>query len=283
MSVKNNLYAYSNSHDFVELFIENGAQKVRKTFSTNLNRAKRNVAKQSNFSPILIGNTKITSAPVLKFTEYENSSVLEMPYIEGIAGPMIPVVATKPVATLVSNAFSTLIYYELSNSIEKHVPLSVFLNKIAKIRDCVDDIKFKKYLDLAECILKKLSDDLAFPIGPCHGDLTFSNFIFDPINGITLFDFLDTYIESPLQDISKLKQDYIYGWSFRKHSSFLQLKCNIHTRFNEPLAIRQIERIYPIQTKILTLVTLLRIMPYVKDDLTYKWLRDSVSKILSDF
>ena len=46
--------------------------------------------------------------------------------------------------------------------------------------------------DKIECI--------KIPIGICHGDLTFSNILFNG-NNYYLIDFLDSFIEYPLMDI----------------------------------------------------------------------------------
>lgn len=51
-----------------------------------------------------------------------------------------------------------------------------------------------------------------WPIGVCHGDLTFSNLLFQE-GRIFLIDFLDSFIESPLMDLVKLRQDTRYLWS----------------------------------------------------------------------
>ncbi len=50
------------------------------------------------------------------------------------------------------------------------------------------------------------------PVGICHGDLTFSNMLFNG-NNYYLIDFLDSFVESPLLDIVKLRQDSAYLWS----------------------------------------------------------------------
>ena len=55
---------------------------------------------------------------------------------------------------------------------------------------------------------------LNFQLGYCHGDLTFENIIVKN-KKIYLIDFLDSYINSPLIDISKLQQDLILNWSNR--------------------------------------------------------------------
>jgi len=57
---------------------------------------------------------------------------------------------------------------------------------------------------------------LVLPVGLCHGDLTFSNILISPhTHDIVLLDFLDPFIESPVQDLVKLRQDTCYRWSFQ--------------------------------------------------------------------
>jgi hypothetical protein len=46
----------------------------------------------------------------------------------------------------------------------------------------------------------------------CHGDLTFTNIIFNK-NRLYYIDFLDCFIDSFLCDLIKLKQDLYYHWS----------------------------------------------------------------------
>jgi hypothetical protein len=59
-----------------------------------------------------------------------------------------------------------------------------------------------------------LPDTLLLPVGVCHGDLTLSNVLLQrPTNNIILIDFLDSFIESPLADVCKLRQDTRFGWS----------------------------------------------------------------------
>ena len=58
-----------------------------------------------------------------------------------------------------------------------------------------------------------LQQVLKVPIGNCHGDLTFANMLVDTENReFCMFDFLDCFVESPLQDIAKLLQDARHQW-----------------------------------------------------------------------
>lgn len=102
-----------------------------------------------------------------------------------------------------------------TSSIQK-INISVFLNKINDIRQkCISnqlDINyniFDQYIDYINLFIK---NDIQILIGECHGDLTLSNIRFLD-NKIYFIDFLDSFIESPINDIVKLRQDTKYYWS----------------------------------------------------------------------
>jgi thiamine kinase-like enzyme len=61
-------------------------------------------------------------------------------------------------------------------------------------------------------ILELVSKNVYFyPKSFCHGDLTFSNIIFHK-NRLVFIDFLDSYLDSFLCDLAKLKQELYYKW-----------------------------------------------------------------------
>ena len=100
--------------------------------------------------------------------------------------------------------------------------------------------------------------------GYCHGDLTFENIIINN-NKVYLIDFLDSYVDSPIIDISKIKQDLILNWSnrFEKPSNLNLIKNQWLNNYLDSflqkmdLSIEAIE----LQKKI----TLLRILPYTNN------------------
>lgn len=64
----------------------------------------------------------------------------------------------------------------------------------------------------SQAIFAALPEQLVMPVGQCHGDLTYSNILFNG-NNYYLIDFLDSFIESPLLDLVKVRQDTCFGWS----------------------------------------------------------------------
>ncbi|MGV3708411.1 MAG: phosphotransferase [Gemmatimonas sp.] len=225
---------------------------------------------------------RLSAAEVLEFEVHDDRVELLMPYIEGMTGQMFPVFATRNVAHTLSVSLSTLLYSELNESRDQSVPLDLFREKLAAVSAATRDEALRQLVDRCTGVVESLPSALTFPVGPCHGDLTLSNVILDPVSGITLIDFLDTFFETPLQDVAKLKQDFVYGWSFRKDPPSLGIKAEILSRHHSPQAMFQIERMYPTQVQLLTMMTLARIAPYVKDAVTQQWLVRSLTDCLGN-
>lgn len=131
-------------------------------------------------------------------------------------------------------------------------------NKIYTKLSSIDvvDLQFKNYL------LDFDYDAKSAPKTFCHGDLTFSNILF---NGkrIFLIDFLDSYVNSFLVDLVKLKQDLFYFWSIRingkKSLRLYQTKRYIWKKISQ----RYAEYIGTDLFSMLDVINLLRIQPYL--------------------
>jgi hypothetical protein len=277
------LNQHSHSKDELKLINQNGMSYVQKIFKENPQRSRENVEKQIAFSPINSGSVNVCAAEVTSFEHSSDGAVLTMPYIHGLSGNDFPIHATREIASTISSGLSAILYAQLANTREEAVPTKLFVDKIEQVIANIHDPDLKALAVSAKEKIAALPDQLIFPLGRCHGDLTLSNIILSPTRGLTLIDFLSTYLETPLQDVAKLKQDYVYGWTFRKSAPAVVVKYEILKKNFTPVAIAQIERLYPVQTKLLTLMTLLRIAPYVTDLLTKQWLETSVGKCLSEY
>lgn len=66
---------------------------------------------------------------------------------------------------------------------------------------------------------RMLPDELCLPIGPCHGDMSLSNVLVGRDCNVTLIDFLDVFLDTPLQDVVKLRQDTCHHWAFVMYKS----------------------------------------------------------------
>lgn len=125
-------------------------------------------------------------------------------------------------------------------------------------------------------------DIIEMPIGICHGDLTFSNILFNG-NNYYLIDFLDSFIESPLLDIVKIRQDSAHLWSqlmyikpydkirlqivCQKIDKEIDLHFNCYTWYNE-------------NYKIFQLMNMLRILQYAHDEKVIGYLKNQIKSLL---
>lgn len=123
------------------------------------------------------------------------------------------------------------------------------------------DKEIEMLIERSQSVFDSLPDML-IPIGICHGDLTFSNILFNG-NNYYLIDFLDSFIESPLLDIVKLRQDTAWLWSqlmyvhpcdtVRLHIAFGKIDSELdnyfkgkyewYTRYYRPLQLMNFLRI----------------------------------------
>lgn len=186
-------------------------------------------------------------------------------------------------------ALEYFVEHEIGKSKLQTVPASIFQNKFADIKSkCEnnplyqDDECISSILSRSEQVFAELKDML-IPVGLCHGDLTFSNILFNG-NNYYLIDFLDSFVETPLQDIVKLRQDTCYRWSqlmytkrydaVRLHIVFDKIDHEIDTYFSNKYEWYRVN--YPI----MQLMNILRILPYAHEEKVIVFLKDTLNGIL---
>lgn len=123
--------------------------------------------------------------------------------------------------------------------------------------------------------------------GMCHGDLTFSNILFSS-GKLCYLDLLDSYLESYVIDIVKLKQDAYYKWYLnilpvsechvtRTHQIFDYLWKRISEHHSEIISSDLFA--------VLDVLNLLRIEPYLQVDRQHTLLYNIIrkTKLYEDF
>jgi hypothetical protein len=249
---------------------------VRKTFHGNLDRARRNIDKQRRFPIISADGLTVRAAPVESFVVAADSAVLTMPYIEGHVGEDIALYGGFALSRQLRAALSEVVYRQMAASSLEQRPLALFTSKLDEVIARTTSDVLQRELGRVHDRLRGLPRRLDFPIGRCHGDLTLSNVILSPGQNVVLIDFLDTYLETPLQDVAKLMQDFEYGWSFRNSPPELKVRGEVFLRESYPVAVHQFAAMYPLQTGLLSVMCLARIAPYVGDETTESWLAASL-------
>lgn len=155
----------------------------------------------------------------------------------------------------IKNYFLILIDFLFENISDENVNCEVQIeNKINSIvnTNLIDN----KVIENLKIISKK-----PVPLGYCHGDLTFENILIAN-NKVYLIDFLDSYIDSPVVDISKLLQEFDLNWSNRNSPS--DFASVIKNYFLKSILLDKIAKEIP-DVSIVNLqrkLTLMRILPY---------------------
>lgn len=148
--------------------------------------------------------------------------------------------------------FDFLILNNKSHSIENKI--------IKKITLLEDKTNYQKYLNFLKEYVKEKK--IYVPKTFCHGDLTFSNILFHE-NRLFFLDFLDSYVDSFLCDIVKLKQDLYYMWNIKvQNIKSLRIK-QIYRYIWDKLYKKYYEYIESDSFYILDAINFLRIEPYL--------------------
>lgn len=231
-----------------------------------------------------IKSLKIPYIKLKNFKQFYKTKSFSSIYLEGYSGDLILLnIGFKEIEFIKNFLFN---YFNLLQKKIVWVKIDkfIFLKKL-------DDLKKKiKIKELEKCFNKKIffmkkeiKEITYYPTGVCHGDLTLSNMILHKKN-LFLIDFLQTYNDGILQDLSKIYQEFVLGWSSRNLSIHQKLRSKIISK-------KIIDKNFfkPFSNKILKhfhfeiMMTLFRIFPYVKKDdlLTIKWLINSVDNVYS--
>lgn len=147
------------------------------------------------------------------------------------------------------------------------------------------DKDVEKMIERSERVFDALTD-MIIPVGMCHGDLTFSNILFNG-NNYYLIDFLDSFIESPLLDIVKIRQDTAWLWSqlmyvnpcdtIRLHIAFGKIDKEFDAYFSSRYEW------YNKYYRHLQLMNFLRILQYAHEPAVIDYLKRTINEQLKEF
>ena len=135
---------------------------------------------------------------------------------------------------------------------------------------CIPKLKIiEKYLNYIEKNMELISN-INIPIGLCHGDMTFSNLLVDTNNmKLYLIDFLDSFIETPLFDIIKIRQDTCFNWTINMcNFSFDQNKIILILKYFDDKINNYFCKYdwYVKSYKYFQILNILRVIQYCKND-----------------
>lgn len=188
-------------------------------------------------------------------------------------------------------ALKYFIEYEINECRLQAVSPLVFQTKFADIRTKVENNEQFQQDDQMLCLMKDCQSyfdhlqELLLPIGLCHGDLTFSNILFNG-NNYYLIDFLDSFIETPLQDIVKIRQDTANHWSqlmYTKRYDAVRLGI-ICDRIDREIDLYFSNKYqwYTTHYKTVQLMNMLRILPYAHEEKVIDYLKNILNCLLHE-
>lgn len=155
----------------------------------------------------------------------------------------------------------------------------VFQNKIVDLSKKLESKKNTVIDEALEILIKHSWKK--FKKTSCHGDLTLENIIVKD-GQLYVIDFLDSFYDCWLMDISTILQDVQTMWSYR-----YQEKKDVNTLirlmvFRDILmdTVKKIAYDDYIEVYYALLLKLIRIFPYTKDNETYKFLTEKTKSII---
>ena len=204
-----------------------------------------------------------------------------MPFVHGLSGSEIIINSQKQNLESLIKSFKDLILLFKSIKIHGHKNFKMKAReKISQLEDLDFNKKYTNYFKFLRYQLERTDFNIYETM--CHGDLTFSNIIITSSSNFSidyknnkffLIDWLDTYFNSYLQDLAKLKQELFYGWSSRYISSSQKLNNLITGEYIwKKLFDHFISDKNKLLFKIIMVLCILRIFPYAKTEIDISWI-----------
>jgi len=235
---------------------------VYKTCKTNQERFLKNINKQINYNGLL---NKIN---ILEKGISNNENYIVMPYIKCINSiEYISQCSFEDVKIITDKLINNFKFLIKNSKIEKLN--NCYIEKIDELIIKINDYEIKSILQSIKNIEHK-----DFYYGDYHGDFTFANlFIFK--NEIYAFDFLHSFIESPIHDIVKIRQDTKYLWTLdllnvKDRNKVIIVLNYIDNRIKQFIESDSILNEY---YNVFQILNLARIIPYNKNEQTFKKLK----------
>ena len=252
-------------------------RKISKDKDYN-DRLKTQSEKQASFVEKTIKAPKVLDSG---FTE-DGLYYFDMEYIQGITlSEYIKTMEIGKVSALIESLVDSVvpkIDKECSERQKAHTVV-IFAKKLKALHGSLDSLNndiINKSLELLEA-----HDWGNLPTSQCHGDMTLENIIIKN-DQIYLIDFLDSFFDSWLLDISTLLQDVEMMWSYRFQENVSMNTVLRLIVFRDVLIdeIGKTNQEYVLEIYYLLLQKLIRIYPYTKDEHTYNFLNEKIKIVL---
>ena len=214
---------------------------VRK-FSPSLaynNRLIKQIDKQKKFK-----NNVLKTPKIFKHGTFDNLCYYDMEYIQGVS--LSDYIERENIKNIKSKFDQIFDFIESNNELCENIETEI-QRKIDSLQIKSEFDYYRKYcLDYDWTKVKK---------SYCHGDLTFENIIISN-EKIYFIDFLDSFVDTKICDISKILQEIYAFWSIRKQPKKFNIK---YIMIEEMLKERNVLGEASVKFLILNL---LRVLPY---------------------
>lgn len=240
-------------------------------------RLKNQADKQKKFKSTILKTPKVLAEG---FSE-EGLYYFDMEYVQGITlAEKLKTIEIGKIRPVINNILDEILVENIAGQKTNSEASNVFQEKIVSLeRNLIptDNLIVTKALK----ILKE-HDWSNISKTKCHGDMTFENIIIKD-SQLYLIDFLDSFYDSWILDVSTLLQDSLVMWSYRKES---RINNNTLVRliiFKDILidALNSRGNNFVLDAYYSLLLKLIRIYPYTTDELTLEFLDEKTNEIIS--
>ena len=202
----------------------------------------------------------------------------DMEYVQGITmAEYIKTIEIGKVRSICESIVNNIVSRDSENT---DVDESIFTTKIASLKEKLQPQNNPVINDAIE-LLNKHSWK-RFRKTQCHGDLTLENIIVKD-NQLYLIDFLDSFYDCWIMDISTIMQDVqtmCHIDMMKKPKSIPSYACLVF----RDILMDTVKRVSPedyLEVYYALLLKLIRIFPYTKDKETYDFLNDKTKSIIN--
>jgi hypothetical protein len=245
-------------------------------------RLLKQIKKQQSFKGYIANNGWAIKSPrVTSIVSNEMSTTVEMDYVDGYSAAKVFSHLGLEVQAMVHKCLSEWIRSVCGNAKPRKIHVKSWQQKVEEVdRYANNNTEKKAVSSVCDCLAVK---DIITLGDTCHGDLTFSNLVINPGDKtIWVFDFLDTYDDSPIMDLSKLFQELVLGWSTRH---LINQSSRTSAAVSNQLFWKYYDNIvddYSLRPalEVNNILTLLRILPYIRDNNDRTWITTSLTQCL---
>ena len=234
-------------------------------------RLRRQCRKQQTFRVL---HPKFHVCEVIRAGEVDGSFFFTMPFYRGDYATQFICKASPRRLMRLAQDLADLVDEMIAASPLQRVPAAIVRRKS---EDTIEMVLARQAIpgldELCAFHLRQLDAWAEFivPVGRMHGDLTLSNMIFAADGQrYILIDFLDAYLETPLFDMAKLRQETKLAWSSLSASQ-------VHDRVKYRIAMERLDEVFQGRfarhacfrdyIDVLDFQNLLRVLPYATDPL----------------